>query len=63
MISAIFTFVMGPMNFLFSFIPFFFYIKIAFLVWCMLPTTMGATKIYDMAKPKIEPFLAATKAD
>jgi len=57
-VYALFSFIMGPMNFLFSFIPFFFYIKIGFLVWCMMPNTKGATKLYEMAKPKLEAVMA-----
>jgi receptor expression-enhancing protein 5/6 len=30
-----------------SFIPFYYFLKVAFLVWCMHPSTHGATIVYD----------------
>ena len=40
-----------------QFIPFYFFLKIAFLVWMYHPRWNGATAIYDMAQPYIQKIL------
>ena len=35
-------------GFILSFIPFYFFLKLGFLIWCFMPNTRGATVIYDM---------------
>lgn len=42
---------------LFSSIPFYFWFKVAFLVWCYHPVTKGASKVYDVAEPLREVLL------
>jgi receptor expression-enhancing protein 5/6 len=34
-------------GFILSFIPFYFFLKMAFLIWCMHPSTQGATIVYN----------------
>ena len=34
-------------GFILSFIPFYYFLKVGFLVWCMHPSTNGATIVYD----------------
>ena len=34
-------------GFILSFIPFYYFLKVGFLVWCMHPATNGATIVYD----------------
>ena len=34
-------------GFILSFIPFYFFLKMAFLIWCMHPATQGATIVYN----------------
>jgi len=34
-------------GFILSFIPFYYFLKVGFLVWCMHPSTNGATVVYD----------------
>lgn len=34
-------------GFILSFIPFYYFLKVGFLVWCMHPATQGSTIIYD----------------
>ncbi len=45
-------------DFLISFIPFYFIIKVLFLIWCYYPSTLGAKKIYTVFfKPYIVPYI------
>jgi receptor expression-enhancing protein 5/6 len=34
-------------GFILAFIPFYYFLKLAFLLWCMHPATQGATIVYD----------------
>jgi len=34
-------------GFILSFIPFYYFLKVGFLLWCMHPSTNGATIVYD----------------
>tara|TARA_B110001450_G_C17468341_1_gene419125 strand:+ start:22 stop:381 length:360 start_codon:yes stop_codon:yes gene_type:complete len=34
-------------GFILSFIPFYYFLKMAFLIWCMHPATQGATIVYN----------------
>ena len=45
-------------GFLLSFIPFYFYVKLAFFVWLMAPQTRGAELFY---KNVLKPILVANK--
>lgn len=40
-------------GFVLRFIPFYFFLKLAFLIFCMMPNTRGATLIYDHVLIKI----------
>lgn len=46
-VFAIFTFIDMFSGFVLKFIPFYFFFKLIFLVWCFMPNTRGATFIYD----------------
>lgn len=46
-VFACFTFVDLFSGFVLQFIPFYFFFKLIFLVWCFMPNTRGATLIYD----------------
>ena len=46
-VFAIFTFVDLFSGFILKFIPFYFFFKLIFLVWCFMPNTQGAKFIYD----------------
>jgi receptor expression-enhancing protein 5/6 len=46
-VFASFSFVDLFSGFVLRFIPFYFFFKLAFLLWCMMPTFKGATVIYD----------------
>ena len=46
-----------------SWIPFYFFLKIAFLVWCFLPQTLGANTIYHkFLKPMLEKHMSKLDA-
>ncbi|KAH8069331.1 hypothetical protein JL721_6155 [Aureococcus anophagefferens] len=42
-----FKIVMGPLDFILSFLPFYFYLKLTLLVWLFSPTTKGAAMVYE----------------
>lgn len=45
-------------------IPFYFIIKIAFLVWCYYPSIMGATTVYNaVVKPYVIPAVGISKGE
>ncbi len=46
-VYGLFSFVETFIDLILYWIPFYFAIKIVFLVWCMHPTTKGATVIYN----------------
>lgn len=46
-VYTVFKVVEGVADIVISSIPFYFIIKLAFLVWCYHPATMGATAVYD----------------
>ena len=46
-VFAIFTFVDLFSGFILKFIPFYFFFKLIFLVWCFMPNTQGARFMYD----------------
>lgn len=46
-VFACFTFIDLFSGFVLQFIPFYFFFKLLFLVWCFMPNTRGATFIYD----------------
>jgi len=46
-VFAIFTFIDMFSGFVLKFIPFYFFFKLIFLVWCFMPNTRGASFIYD----------------
>ena len=52
-VFAIFTFIDMFSGFVLKFIPFYFFFKLIFLVWCFMPNTRGATFIYDKCIIKI----------
>jgi len=58
LVFSLFKVVEGVADVLISFIPFYFFIKVAFLVWCYYPTTQGAKVIYhNVIKPYVVPHL------
>jgi receptor expression-enhancing protein 5/6 len=46
-VFACFTFLDLFSGFVIKFIPFYFFFKLIFLIWCFMPNTRGATFIYD----------------
>merc|ERR1712196_707584 len=59
-----FKIVMGPLDFVLGFLPFYFYLKLTLLVWLLSPTTKGAAFVYDKAvKPYVFPLLTGAKTD
>mmetsp|Transcript_15988 Transcript_15988/g.49473 ORF Transcript_15988/g.49473 Transcript_15988/m.49473 type:complete len:157 (-) Transcript_15988:82-552(-) len=59
-----FKIVMGPLDFVLGFLPFYFYLKLALLVWLFSPTTKGAAIVYDkVVKPYVFPLLVGSKSD
>jgi len=63
LVFAMFKIVEGVADFFLQMIPFYFYIKAAFLVYCFYPTTMGAKVIYDsVIKPFIVPKLGLSES-
>jgi receptor expression-enhancing protein 5/6 len=46
-VFAIFTLIDLFSGFILKFIPFYFFIKLLFLIWCFMPNTRGAILIYD----------------
>ena len=53
-----FKIVMGPLDFILSFLPFYFYLKLTLLVWLFSPTTKGAAMVYEKGvKPYVFPML------
>ena len=54
-----FKMVMAPLDFVLSFLPFYFYLKLTLLVWLFSPTTKGAHVVYEkVVKPHVFPLLA-----
>lgn len=54
-----FKMVMAPLDFVLSFLPFYFYLKLTLLVWLFSPTTKGAHVVYEkIVKPHVFPLLA-----
>jgi len=50
-----FTLVDEILGFLLQYIPFYFYIKVGFFMWMMLPQTRGALVIYDkLLRPMLQ---------
>lgn len=47
LVFSIFKLVEGVADSILQYIPIYAVCKAAFLVWCMLPSTRGATKVYD----------------
>ena len=57
-VFATFSIIEQTIGFVTGFIPFYYYIKIAFLVWLYHPSFMGATVLYNQAiRPIILPML------
>jgi len=55
---------MGPLDFFLSFIPFYFYLKLTFLLWLFYPQSNGAQHVFDkLIKPHVLPLLKEAKAD
>lgn len=48
-------------QFLVAWVPFYFFIKIAFFIWLYHPSTLGAGMIYKSLRPFILPYLEITK--
>jgi receptor expression-enhancing protein 5/6 len=46
-VFAVFTFIDLFSGFILRFIPFYFFVKLLFLIWCFMPNTRGATFIYN----------------
>jgi len=42
-----FKIIMAPLDFVLSFVPFYFYLKLSLLVWLFYPQTKGAAVVYD----------------
>jgi receptor expression-enhancing protein 5/6 len=61
-VFATFSIIEGTIGFVTGFIPFYYYIKIAFLVWLYHPQFMGATVLYNQAiRPLVLPMLKGNK--
>lgn len=61
-VFATFSIIDGTIGFVTGFIPFYYYIKIAFLVWLYHPQFMGATVLYNQAiRPLVLPMLKGNK--
>ena len=57
-IFSMFKITEGIADFLISFIPFYFLLKVAFLVWCYYPSTKGASQVYNLVvRPYIVPAI------
>ena len=55
---------MAPLDFLLSFVPFYFYLKLTLLVWLFYPQTKGALLVCDkILKPHVLPHLKDSKSD
>lgn len=55
--------VMGPLDFVLGFLPFYFYLKLVLLVWLFSPTTKGAGVVYEkVVKPFVFPLLVGSTA-
>jgi receptor expression-enhancing protein 5/6 len=46
-VFALFTFIDQFSGFILRFLPFYFFFKIVFLIWCFMPNTRGATVVYN----------------
>jgi receptor expression-enhancing protein 5/6 len=53
-VFGVFTLIDDFLWFLLDYIPFYFYIKVGFFIWMMLPHTKGASVVYNSV---IKPFL------
>merc|ERR1711977_218036 len=63
-VFAFFSLTEQAADFLISWIPMYFFLKVAFLVWCYHPVTAGATTIYSLAlKPYLLPHLGIETSD
>lgn len=61
-IFSLFKVVEGISDFVISFIPFYFFLKAALLVWCYHPKSKGAEKLYALViKPYVVPYLSVKK--
>merc|ERR1712167_123576 len=59
-----FKLIMGPLDFVLSFLPFYFYLKLALLVWLFSPNLKGANVVYEkVVQPYVLPVLVPTKSD
>ena len=60
LVFSLFKLMEGVMDSILHYIPFYFILKIVFLVWCFYPGTDGALIVYSHAiKPNIVPLLGA----
>merc|ERR1712137_1486093 len=61
-IFTLFKIIETVADFLISFIPFYFLIKVVFLIWCYHPSFNGATVIYDaLLKEHLVPLLGISE--
>lgn len=59
-----FKMVMGPLDFILSFVPFYFYLKLTFLAWLFYPGTKGANFVLEkVIKPYVFPIIKEIKSD
>ncbi|KAJ8602867.1 hypothetical protein CTAYLR_010629 [Chrysophaeum taylorii] len=59
-----FKMIMGPLDLILSFVPFYFYFKLTFLIYLFYPSTKGAQKVLDMIiKVYVFPLLKPDKSD
>ncbi|CCI42223.1 hypothetical protein ABG067_004243 [Albugo candida] len=57
-VYAVFCLIEPVLDYVFSSLPMYFFVKVGFLVWCFLPSTMGAQVIYQaVMKPYIAPYI------
>jgi receptor expression-enhancing protein 5/6 len=60
-IFSMFKIFEGVADFLVSFIPFYFFFKVAFLIYCYNPTSKGAETVYNLVvKPYVVPLIMGT---
>ena len=61
LVFSLFKLAEGVMDSLLQYIPFYYILKIVFLVWCFYPGTDGALVVYSYAiKPNVVPLLGDT---
>ena len=62
-VFACFSIVESALTFVVSWIPFYFFVKLAFLVWLYHPSTLGAVVVYgQVVRPFVMPYIGGAAA-